>query len=151
MKIKKYLISVIALFLSIIPIYPATYYVWTASSYNGPGTNWTTAFRTIQQAIDTAATGDTVLVTNGVYETGGRTASIGSSLNRVVIEKKITVQSVNGPEATIIKGQGPIGSSAVRCVYISAGTLIGFTLTNGFSRDSGTDFYMDYTGGGLNA
>ncbi|MGC8743457.1 MAG: PKD domain-containing protein [Verrucomicrobiia bacterium] len=144
-------LAFVALLLSLLNLYSATYYVWTGSTYNGPGTNWATAFRTIQQAVDVAAPGDIVLVTNGVYEAGGRTVAGGSSLNRVVIQKNITVQSVNGPEVTIIKGQGPIGSSAVRCVYMSAGILSGFTLTNGFSGNSGSDFYLDYMGGGVNA
>lgn len=141
----------LTLMLPLLSLYSATYYVWTGSTYDGPGTNWATAFRTIQQAVDAAAPGDTVLVTNGVYETGGRVVSGARSLNRVVIQKNITVKSVNGPEVTIIKGQGPIGSSAVRCVYMSAGTLAGFTLTNGFSQNSGSDFYLDYMGGGVNA
>jgi len=141
----------ITLFLTILSLNSATYYVWTGSTYNGPGTNWTTAFRTIQQAVDVASPGDTVLVTNGVYESGSIAVSGGSSLNRVIIVKNITVRSVNGPEVTIIKGQGPVGSSAVRCVYMTAGILAGFTITNGFSRSSGMDFYIDYMGGGINA
>ncbi len=46
-----------------------TWYVWTNSPANGPGTNWATAFRSIQSAVDVASSNDTVLVTNGIYTT----------------------------------------------------------------------------------
>jgi hypothetical protein len=36
-----------------------------------PFTNWVTAARTIQNAVDTANTNDTILVSNGVYNVGG--------------------------------------------------------------------------------
>jgi hypothetical protein len=37
-----------------------------------PYTNWAIAATTIQAAVDAAAYGDLVLVTNGVYDSGGR-------------------------------------------------------------------------------
>ena len=67
-----------------------------------------------------------VLVNDGTYDTGGGTAGKNCS-NRVVITKDIIVKSVNGPENTIILGKGPLGSSAVRGVYMSAGRkMVGF-------------------------
>ncbi len=103
----------------------ATLHVWPDSpAPAAPYTNWTTAAHTIQDAVDAAQVGDTVLVTNGVYATGGRAVN-DPTPNRVAIDKAITVQSVNGPEVTIVEGPG-------RCAYlITNAVLNGFTLTNG--------------------
>lgn len=121
-----------------------TRYVSPNGGHAPPFTSWATAATNIQDAVDVTVEGDTILVTNGVYATGTRETESGLSLNRLVITKNITVQSVNGPAATHIRGKGPLGSDAVRGVYISAGTLSGFTITNGHTR---TQFGGD--GGGV--
>ena len=119
-----------------------THYVSLSGAHVSPFTSWATAATNIQAAINAAVEGETVLVSNGVYATGGAFAA--GLTNRVAITKALTVQSVNGPEVTIIQGQGPMGTiEAVRCAYVADGAkLVGVTLKNGFtqysSRNSGS-------------
>ncbi|MCK4563544.1 MAG: right-handed parallel beta-helix repeat-containing protein, partial [Verrucomicrobia bacterium] len=120
---------------------------------SGDGLSWVTAKQTLQAAVDAVGHGGTVLATNGTYAVGG-TITPGYALNnRVCITRPIAVQSVNGPEVTLI--QGAAGSNggndvdSVRGVFMENGcSLSGFTVTNGYSMGSG-DFAMDRSGGGI--
>jgi hypothetical protein len=100
-----------------------------------PYTSWATAATNIQDAMDTTGVGDVVLVTNGIYQYGG---TLGLGSNRVDVINGVSLQSVNGPAVTVIKGyQVPgttNGPNAVRCIYLTEfSSLSGFTLTHGAS------------------
>ena len=104
----------------------------------------------IQAAIDVSEANDLILVSAGTYDSGTRIVD-GSMKNRVVIDKPVTVRGVGSREDVIIKGQGPLGDNAIRCVYMVEGaTLEGVTLTNGFTRMAG-DMDTERSGGGLYA
>jgi hypothetical protein len=85
--------------------------------------------------VDAAQVGAVVLVTNGLYNSGGRYVS-GDMTNRVVLDKALTVLSVNGPEQTVIEGAwDPAvtnGPASVRCAWVAEGAVLGgFTLRGG--------------------
>lgn len=108
-----------------------------------PYTNWVTAATNIQDAVDAAVTGDQILVTDGVFQTGSRTVFGVIGINRVAVTKAVVVQSVNGPDFTIIQGYQVPGTTngpgAVRCAYLSGGAVLaGFTLSNGATEFGGS-------------
>ncbi len=119
-----------------------------ASPYSG----WPSAAATIQDAIDAANAGDFVLVTNGIYATGG-TAMAGDLTNRAALNKAVVVGSVNGSAATVIQGAwdpaGTNGPLAVRCAWLGSGaSLYGFTLRGGATRNAGDALSLQ-SGGGI--
>jgi hypothetical protein len=109
-----------------------------------PYTTWETAARVIQTAVDAACEGDTVYVTNGVYESGFVEHETGRT--RVMVDKGIRLQSVNGPQATIIKGNSESPwPPYTRCVTLdhTGADLLGFTLSEGYANG------LAYGGGAL--
>lgn len=127
------------------PATGATYYVSPFGSNQAPYTNWSTAATTIQVAIDEATDGDTVLVGDGFYDTGGRVLH-GSLANRIAVTNAVTVR---GMGFAYIYGSGPSGDTAVRCAYLGDGArLEGLTLFNGHTRTI-DDAPLETRGGGV--
>src|ERR1039457_1050801 len=117
MKLKPICLGTVCLAFFILRAPSATLYVDLNSTRPvSPYTNWVTAATNIQDAGSHSQSGDTILVTNGVYQYGTYSAS---GLNRVYILPNLTVKSVNGPAVTTIMGYhvpGTInGSTSVRC------------------------------------
>ena len=131
MKSCSYVLSlVLALACTTHPIQAADRHVWQDSPSPGPPYgDWASAAHSIQDAVDAAVEGDTVLVGNGIYATGGR-AVTGTMTNRVAIDKAIRVEGVSGPAETLL-----VGDADIRCVYLGTNAVLsGFTLTNGHTR-----------------
>lgn len=130
-------------------------YEYTAAHYVAPGGNhvwpfitWADAAHDLQSAVDAADSLDAVLVSNGVYNTGGRVHR-GALTNRAVVDKAIRVDAVNGHAVTVIEGSGPSGDAAVRGVYLGTNAaLVGFTVRNGATRTAG-DAVLEQSGGGI--
>ena len=92
----------------------ATHYVWTNSPASTPPfTSWPTAAHTLQDALDSAVDGDTVLATNGLYLL---TAP-------VTVTNEVTLRSANGAASTVIDGNGPAPDVHAAIVAIIAGRL----------------------------
>jgi len=105
-----------------------------------PYTNWVTAATNIQDAVDAAVAGDEIVVTNGIYA-GASRLDPHFAYTCVVVDKPLVLNSVNGPDVTIINGGG-----AVRCLYLTNNTvMVGFTLTNGFTYGNGGGVYCEAT------
>ena len=86
------------------------------TSPSSPFTSWASAATNIQDAIDKAASNECVLVTNGIYDIGGRVYSGITGTNRVCITNGIIVLAVStNPADTLIVGAP--GSGKTNLLY----------------------------------
>jgi hypothetical protein len=102
----------------------------TSTNPETPFNGWSIAATNIQDAINAARTGDSILVTNGLYFGTTQHVTVpvfGVVQSRILIPGGLTVSSVNGPGVTAIQG----GASVSCAVLESNAILNGFTLTNG--------------------
>jgi hypothetical protein len=95
----------------------------------GPG-----HYSTIQQAIDAAAAGDQILVTNGVY-------------GAITVDIPVTVQSMNGPYFTVISSS--VADSA-NVLLSNGASLTGFTVSYAGTNGGGVGGLGDVMGSSTN-
>jgi len=128
-------------------LHAATLHVWQESpNPSAPYSDWAHAAHVIQDAIDAAVDGDTVLVTNGVYATGRMV--VNGTTNRVVVGQRIVLKSCDGPEVTTIKGRSFQQDFVGRCARLeNHAVLSGFTLQSGIGDSlNGGGVWSDASG-----
>ena len=132
------------------------------------GTTEATAYRTLAAALAAAKPGDTVVALPGTYAEGSAvptktqagTTAEPTIAARVVVPSYVTLESRDGPEATVIEGARATvdansygcGADAVRCVFLCQfATVRGFTLYNGHTASGGSSYTdsVDTRGGGV--
>lgn len=133
-----------------------TWHVDEKSTAESPDGSAGAPYRTIQEAVDAAeASGDAELVVKvapGTYASGERADSNGAK-NRVVITKRLTLESTGSRDDTVIVGAlsssaSGLGTDSVRCVCIDGGSdadavngtvVRGFTFRNGSAGGAGSN------------
>ena len=102
----------------------------------------------VQEAVDAASEGDTVLIKNGVHDVGGKLDEFTTAMsNRVYVTKSLTLVG-ESKEGAIIKGAHATegvddmglgcGANAVRCLGINADNVVvsNLTLTGGATHNT---------------
>lgn len=104
-----------------------TLYVSPSGSHAYPFADWATAATNIQDAVDAAVDGDTVLLADGIY-------NITSKIN---VSKSLMIASVNGAEHVIVDANG---NCRVFTLSADSGVIIldGLTLTGGYANHAVT-------------
>lgn len=102
------------------PLLAAIIYVDVANVTGPADGTQARPFNTIQEGIDNAGDGDTILVNDGIYRGVGNV--------NLVLEKNVTLKSVNGADATVIDCQGIL----VTGVLLKQSAVVkGFTIRYG--------------------
>lgn len=154
---KKLLVVVVlaAFAATVLAVEPRTIYVDQSVATSGDGTTWAKAFKTIQEGVNAASKEvvDTVLVTNGVYDSGS-VVYTKTQYVRVKIDRKVILKSVEGKEKTHVVGcigdglgnadaDGNEPIAGIGVTSAGAGTIVeGFTI-----RDCGTWASLGQVGG----
>lgn len=100
---------------------------------SSPYISWGTAANTIQDAINASIDNDIIMVSNGVYETGGTVYLDGSTI-RIIIDKKVELISVNGPLFTSIVGSHySIQPGAIAVIGVNLAASATYSLNQGFT------------------
>ena len=134
------------------------------------GTTEATAYKTLAAALAAAKSGDTVVALPGTYAEGTAVPTVTQAVSgntvptipaRALVPSRVTLESRDGPEATVIEGARATvnanaygcGADAVRCVFLCQyATVRGFTLYNGHTDSGGADYAIntvDTHGGGV--
>ncbi|NLX27084.1 MAG: hypothetical protein GXY61_14185, partial [Lentisphaerae bacterium] len=101
------------------------------------GLSWSSAKAALQAGVDAQDVwGGIVWVSNGTY----------AVTSEIVIDRCVILQSVSGPESTVIDGQG-----AVRCFNLGTSECVisGLTITNGYASDELYGSGVSTDGGGI--
>ena len=117
---KRFIFTIILIFIVTPKLFATTNYVSLTGNHIPPFSTWADAATNIQDAVDAASVGDTVLVTNGTYYPA----------DQIFVTNSKTVKSINGAGKTIVDGGFP--SQTNRCFYLEKNTILdGFTVKNG--------------------
>ena len=142
-----------------------TIYVKSSGNDAADGKTWTTAFQTLQKALDMAIAGDQIWVAKGTYKPTKKAGGDNNTNRDMAFLLKADVKIYGGfagtettlaqrtlpafgtPSATILSGDiGNPGNNSDNCYHVvisledttSAGTLDGFTITGGNADGIGT-------------
>ncbi|MFI5360989.1 MAG: beta strand repeat-containing protein [Elusimicrobiota bacterium] len=128
----------------------ATYYVATTGSDSNPGTS-AAPFLTIQQGVNAAAAGDTVVVENGTYMYSGGSGGVQVAINSAgTASSPITLKAQN-PGQAFLNGNNNTGGYAVEfggssAYWILSGLDIGHYSAIGVISNSGGGSHLQILG-----
>ncbi len=110
-----------------------TLYVARTGSHTPPFSTWATAATNPVAAAALAADGATILVSNGTYGVTGP----------VILDRAVTLRSVNGPAVTVFNGRG---TNRTLLLNHPGAFVVGLTFSNGYAQIGGA--VMIDAGGG---